>query len=46
MSWLIVLLGIHLVLGLRKPGRMGSTHVAILVSSAVVLGWVFLRLGR
>jgi hypothetical protein len=45
MIWLIVLLAVFVVLGLCRPGRMGSTHVAILVTSAVVLGWVFVGLG-
>jgi hypothetical protein len=45
MNWLLVLLGAYVLLGFLKPGRMGSTHVTILVTSAAVLGWVYLRLG-
>lgn len=46
MSWLVVLLAVYVVLGVLRPGRMGSTHVAILVTSTIVLGWVyFARLG-
>jgi hypothetical protein len=44
-NWLLVLLAVYVVLGLRRPGRMGSTYVTLLVSSIVVLGWVYLRLG-
>jgi hypothetical protein len=45
MNWLYILLGVFVILGFRRPGRMGSTHVGILVASAVALGWVYLRLG-
>jgi len=45
-TWLIVLLAIYVVLGLRRPGRMGSTNVAIMVASAVALGWAYIGLGR
>jgi hypothetical protein len=46
MSWLAVLLAAFVVLGLRRPGRMGSTHVTILVASALALVWAFTGLGR
>ena len=45
MNWIIVLLAVYLVLGLRGPGRMGSTYVSILVASALVIGWAYLRPG-
>ena len=45
LTWLLVLLAVYVVLGFRRPGRMGSTHVTILVASAIVLGWVFVGLG-
>jgi hypothetical protein len=47
MRTFVVLFAIFLVLGLRRPGRMGSTHVWVLMASATVLGYVFaFRLGR
>jgi hypothetical protein len=45
MGWITVLLAAFVVLGLRRPGRLGSTHVMILVTSVVVLGWAYLGLG-
>jgi hypothetical protein len=47
MSSFLVLFGIFVVLGLRRPGRLGSTHVSLLIASAAMLGYVFLfKLGR
>jgi hypothetical protein len=45
MNWIVVLLAIYVVAGFVRPGRMGSTHVAVLLGSAAVLGYVYLHLG-
>jgi hypothetical protein len=45
MNWILVLLGVYVVLGVRPPGRMGSTYVTLLVATAAVLGWTLLRMG-
>jgi hypothetical protein len=46
MNSLVLLFAFFVVAGFRKPGRMGSTHVSVLVASAVLLGWSFLRFGH
>jgi len=46
MNILLLLFVLFLLLGFRSPGRMGSTHVLVLVASAFALGYSFLRLGH
>ena len=44
MTW-IGLLTVFVVLGMMRPGRLGSTYVGILVASAAVLGYAFIGFG-
>ena len=46
MSILVLLFVVFLLLGFRKPGRMGLTHVLVLVASVVALGYSYLRFGH
>jgi hypothetical protein len=46
MTWVLVLFGILVLLGFLKPGRMGSTHVAVVVASGIVLGYAFAGFGH
>lgn len=47
MEWIAVLVAAFLFLGLRDRTHGGSTHVTILVVTALTLGFVFFfRLGQ
>ena len=38
MTWLIALFAVYFIVGLRRPGRMGSAYVTILVGSVSFAG--------
>jgi hypothetical protein len=46
MTGVALLLTVFVLLGFRRPGRMGSTHVWVLLASALVLGGLYLGLGH
>ena len=41
MAWIAVLVVVYMLLGLRNPTRADSTHLSIVVITAVVLAVVF-----
>lgn len=46
MTGVVLLLTVFVLLGFRHSGRMGSTHVWVLVASAVLIGGMYLQLGH
>jgi hypothetical protein len=46
MTGVALLLTVFVLLGFRHTGRLGSTHVWVLVASALLIGGMSLQLGR
>ncbi len=45
MNWLIALFAVFMIAGFRRPGRMGSTYVTIMLGAAAIVAYEYAGLG-